>query len=990
MATGNATHAEYLDSSTIAESFELAVRQWPDRIALRAGSEAMTYAELDARANQLAWKLCEHQVHRNSLVGIHIHRSMEMVVALLAVHKAGGAYVPIDPEYPSERRALMLEDSGAKVVISTRELGQAFDSTPVAVVLVDDPQMFAGRSDSPGRRAGADDLAYVIYTSGSTGRPKGVMLEHRQVQNFFTGMDQRLGTVPGTWLAVTSISFDISVLELLWTLTRGFTVVLHGVQESPPAQLAMSIFCFASGAGEGRQAYSLALSASEFADRHGFEAVWTPERHFHAFGGAFPNPSVLGAAIAAITHNIQIRAGSCVLPLHSPIRVAEEWAVVDNISAGRVGISFATGWQPNDFVLNPSAYPPSKAALASDIESVRALWRGESRTFDGPAEPVAVVTLPRPIQPELPTWLTSAGDVETFRMAGQLGYHVLTHLLGQSLEELATKIAVFRKAWREAGHAGRGRVTLMLHTYVCPDGESAREVVREPLIEYLRSSVGLIKHFATSFPTFQNISDASGANDALAALSRQDERELLEIAFERYYQTSGLFGDVTQCRAFLTRVADVGVDEVASLIDFGVDVLRVMASLERLVEVKDAFRFPPMPTLGEQIAELGVTHFQCTPSMAAMLASDDATLQGLGPLKCMMVGGEALPPELAERLANAVGGRVINMYGPTETTIWSTTSEVQSGLPVTIGTPIANTYLYVLGKQRQRLPVGFVGELWIGGCGVARGYLGKAELTAERFVADPFSKAGGRMYRTGDLARFRPDGAVEFLGRVDQQVKVRGYRIEPGEIEEELRRNPSIRDAVVIAREDEPGDKRLVAYCVTSTGAPLDEAELRRCLSEALPAYMIPTNFVTLAELPLTPNKKVDRAGLPAPRVDESTTFESPSSAPPSPSGPAPAEVLHLVASTWSSVLKQDNIARNQTFFDAGGNSLLMLQVHKRLLQHHPALRLTDLFRFPTIEKLAGHLADNEGSTVALNDSMRRAEARRAVVARRATTGEFA
>ena len=190
------------------------------------------------------------------------------------------------------------------------------------------------------------DLAYLIYTSGSTGLPKGVMLEHRQVTNFFAAMDQVIDhDPPGVWLAVTSLSFDISVLELLWTLTRGFHVVLKsdsGVVGAPaaaapaptPRPVTFSLFYFAAGEEAAADGYRLLLESARFADRNGFEAVWTPERHFHAFGGAYPNPSVTGAALAAITEHVGIRAGSVVLPLHSPIRVAEEWAVVDNLSRG--------------------------------------------------------------------------------------------------------------------------------------------------------------------------------------------------------------------------------------------------------------------------------------------------------------------------------------------------------------------------------------------------------------------------------------------------------------------------------------------------------------------------------------------------------------------------------------------------------------------------------------------------------------------------------
>ncbi|HEX5635214.1 MAG TPA: MupA/Atu3671 family FMN-dependent luciferase-like monooxygenase, partial [Gemmatimonadales bacterium] len=396
--------------------------------------------------------------------------------------------------------------------------------------------------------------------------------------NFVAAMDQRLGTKPGTWLAVTSASFDISVLELLWTLARGYTVVVHreGRQaaraESPCRHPTFSLFYFASAESE-QDKYRLLLDGARFADARGFEAVWTPERHFHAFGGIYPSPAVAGAAIAAITHRVRIRAGSVVLPLHHPARVAEEWAVVDNLSQGRVDIAFASGWQPNDFVLRPEGYADHKSVMMRDIEVVRKLWRGETVPFPGvTGRPVPVRTLPRPVQPELPVWLTVAGNPETYRQAGQIGARVLTHLLGQSVEELSAKLALYRQAWRDAGHPGEGRVTLMLHTFVGDDDEAVKAAVRGPLRAYLASAVDLVKQYAWSFPAFKRRpgDDAKGGVFDLEQLSAEEKEGVLDYAFERYYETSGLFGTPASCLARVDQLAAIGVDEIACLVDFGV------------------------------------------------------------------------------------------------------------------------------------------------------------------------------------------------------------------------------------------------------------------------------------------------------------------------------------------------------------------------------------------------------------------------------------
>lgn len=982
----NATKTAFDTCLTISEAFEQQAAENPERVAVIGGEVSLTYADLNARANRLASRLRELGVTPDSLIAVHIERSADTVTTLLGILKAGAAYVPVDPTYPAGRKRLMIEDSAAPIVVTTRDIASAVDIPGVAQVILEEVLDGAPLARNLPQEATPQSLAYVIYTSGSTGRPKGVMLTHRNALNFFAGMDERIGTQPGTWLAVTSISFDISILELLWTVTRGFTVVINGAKATPATTApAFSLFFFASEGEEGRAAYDLVLNASRFADDHGFEAVWTPERHFHAFGGAFPNPSVISAAIAATTKRVKIRSGSCVLPLHSPIRVAEEWSVVDNLSNGRVGISFAAGWQPDDFVFRPENFGHAKEAMLRDIPTVQALWRGETRTFPGPGRDISVQILPRPVQPELPTWITSAGDPETFRQAGEMGTNVLTHLLGQSIESVEERVRVYRDAWAKAGHPGRGSVTIMLHTFIGDDEDAVRKAVREPMIRYLRSSVGLIKQFASSFPTFKSLPEGEDANDLLSSLTPQEMRELLEVAFERYYETSGLFGTPERASAMIQRLHSIGVDEIACLVDFGLPDSEVYAGLERLTALMRSVQASgdEQESIPDLIRRHGVSHLQCTPSMAAMMLADRDTREAFGGLDTVMVGGEALPADLARELVALTKGRVLNMYGPTETTIWSTTSPVHGdGLSCPIGTPIANTSVYILDREQRPLPVGFAGELWIGGDGVARGYLGRPELTAERFLPDPFaSSPGARMYRTGDLARLRHDGVLAYLGRLDQQVKVRGYRIEPGEIEAALRAIDGINEAAVIAREDEPGDQRLVAYYVSRSGTP-EESEIRTELSERLPEYMVPTNFVQMDALPWTPNAKLDRKALPAP--DRVPIQAASSVALGLRTGDKATE--EFVSSTWCHVLRSPAVPLDRSFFDLGGNSLLLLQVHKRLKEQHPELRLTDLFKYPTVGALAAHLGDNVASTEVGNDAMSRASARRAALSRRPVT----
>src|SRR5258708_29327327 len=313
---------------------------------------------------------------------------------------------------------------------------------------------------------------------------------------------------------------------------------------------------------------------------------------------------------------------------------------------------------------------------------------------------------------------------------------------------------------------------------------------------------------------------------------------------------------------------------------------------------------------------------QCTPSLASMLVQTDDGRRALGSLRHLLVGGEAFPPALAATLRELVAGDVINMYGPTETTIWSSSFHVDSkdGV-VPIGRPIANTQLYILDDTRQPVPVGSTGELYIGGDGVTLGYLERPELTGERFVTDPFcGRPGARMYRTGDLARYREDGNVEFLGRIDHQVKIRGYRIELGEIEAALGRHPDVNESVVVAAENgNEGEQRLIAYIVARNASGPSAESLRAYLTQRLPDFMIPSGFEVLSAMPRTPNGKVDRASLPA---------AGSSQAPRETERVSPRDELErALVDIWERELGVKPISVEENFFELGGHSLLAVRV---------------------------------------------------------------
>jgi amino acid adenylation domain-containing protein len=585
--------------------FEQQVQRTPAAVAVVFQNRQLTYQELNIQANQLASHLRALGVTAETLVGICIDRSLDMLVGLLGILKAGGVYIPLDPSYPAERLAFMLADSQAPVIVTQQSLVEQLkpllgDDCRVLVCMDRDAEIIATQRDEnlPDIIAG-DNLAYIIYTSGSTGKPKGVQIEHQSLSNLLNSMQTTLNvTASETFLAVTTISFDIAALELYL-------------------------------------------------------------------------PLIVGAKLILVSRDTAL------------------------------------------------------------------------------------------------------------------------------------------------------------------DG-----------------------------------------NKLLA-----------------------------------------------------------------------------------EIISSGATVMQSTPATWQMLVG--CGLSTKHPLKQILSGGEALPRRLSHQLL-AVSDEVWNVYGPTETTIWSSayrvnsaqrtlregTSAVQTSLEP-IGTAIANTELYILDANLQPVEAGLYGELHIGGIGLARGYLNRPELTAEKFIPHPFRKEpGARLYKTGDWVFCRSDGNLEYAERIDQQVKIRGFRIELGEIETALYNHPQVRETVVIAREDEPGNKRLVAYVVTTEAKAPSTSEFRQHLQQTLPDYMIPAVFVQLAALPLTPNCKIDRRALPAP---QQTRLESADSFVP-PGDKLESQLIEI----WEEFLKIKPIGITDNFFDLGGDSLLAMSLFVKIeTVCQTNLPLSAIFQAPNIAALA-------------------------------------
>ncbi len=327
-------------------------------------------------------------------------------------------------------------------------------------------------------------------------------------------------------------------------------------------------------ASETNNPYQLLIDATKYADKNGFSAVWIPERHFNSFGGIFPNPAVISAALAPITKSIQLRAGSIISPLYDVLRIVENWSVVDNLSNGRIALSFGAGWSPDDFCLFPSRYKNRDSILYEQIQEINILWSGGSiERINGLDENKEIKFWPKPVQKKIPLWISIASNPASFEKAGSFGANVLTHLVNQDLNGLKTNIDRYRAARKKSGHNPEtGKVTLMLHTFVssCTHEETLK-ITEQPLKKYLAHIID-----------FGGVKANNFSNNKI---TEEYKEELLHIAYKKFINGRVLIGNKKHCKEFLDKISNIGVTEIAALIDFGLpnqDVLKSLALIKSL------------------------------------------------------------------------------------------------------------------------------------------------------------------------------------------------------------------------------------------------------------------------------------------------------------------------------------------------------------------------------------------------------------------------
>ncbi|HEX5750369.1 MAG TPA: amino acid adenylation domain-containing protein, partial [Archangium sp.] len=754
-------------SPTVPELLARRAASTPQAVAIAREGQTWTLGELMARARGLAARLHALGVKRGEPVVVCLEPSPEKLMALWGVLEAGASVVTLAPSELGSLPHYAPEGASAPVLLTWRGLVTAQRLEPSRVLHVEaleetreNASASAGAKDS----VRPEDPAWLLPAGAS--QPAWVLTQ-RGLLHLFETLDARLKPSEGsTWLAAAENAVERPELEGLWALSRGLRVLFPSQEVSASLlhlrgenirsrAVDLSLMFFANDEDSMRGAkYELLLEGAKFADANGFSAVWTPERHFHAFGGIYPQPALLACAVATVTRHLSLRAGSVVLPLHDPLLVAEQWSVADNLSQGRVGVSVATGWHVQDFSYAPHHYENRRDILLENLRTLRAVWRGEKlKRKGGGGVDVEVGLRPLPVQRELPIWLTATSNPETFRMAGELGAGVLTGMLAHSFEELKAKVGLYRDAWRRNGHPGRGHITVMLHTFIGDDDREVLETVHKPLLGYFRGSVDIVASLAA----------LQGFKGDIAKVPEADVQAILERGFEHYAYHAGLIGSVDSGVKRMEVVRQADVDEVACLIDFGLDNQIVLEGLRKLAEVRQrseelaAGRQEQVLVESRQgvdsLVELARSSGEVLMHTSARLARSLAELpdarQALAPLKALVL--EESSAELARALREAAGVPVLRRSVVADGSLVPRAPEEE--LP-------AEVQRWVLDEAHQPVPAGVVGELALYGAGLPQDLWRASREDHQRWVPHPLS-ASERLYRTGRYVRMRTDGSLE-------------------------------------------------------------------------------------------------------------------------------------------------------------------------------------------------------------------------------------
>ncbi|MFK8101672.1 MAG: MupA/Atu3671 family FMN-dependent luciferase-like monooxygenase [Saprospiraceae bacterium] len=955
----NATAQVYAKDEHIITLFENQVRQQPQATALVFEDQTLDYQILQEQVNQLTQALSLQGVKSGTTIGLCLRRNLQMPVAILAILKTGATCLPITIDTPIRQLDFLCESGEMNFLLVEKVTCTLFRKCEgLSILELENLQ-------STDKVVPNDLNSLRTKTEGAEERflyfslaQKRKTLTNANIQNLFLGLNQSFppSEKQETWLAQQSIDTEESIIDLLWNLCRGSKIILQ-----PAANVALngtkpmncSLFYFAAQEEiTTENKYRLLLEGAKFADENDLAAVWIPERHFHSFGDQFPNPSVAAAAVAVVTQKIKLRSGSVVLPLHDPIRVAEEWAMVDHLSEGRVEISFASGWNPNDFIFAPDAYQQRHQVMCDNLKVVHQLWRGESCTrTNGKGEKVTLSIHPKPIQPTLPTWITSGGSPETFRYAGSIGANILTLLWGQPKEELKAKIEIYRTALAKHGFdPERGQVAIMLHSFIGENFTEVKPTVKEPLKNYIRHSIALMQ---------------GKSNDGLD----EEVEKLVEASFTHHYHTNGLFGTPETCLSYLQELTLLGVNEIACLIDFGISNDTTLANLPQLKKLEDLVkRTAAQQSLLAELAtkhwttkglvqEHQVTHLYTTVASLAPWQNGIEDHSWFRQLTTLIVSGEILSEATRQWISKYGAQHNYFLYGAPELSTVNMIERLATQEEKGSCQLLANQLGYLLDDQQALVAFGVVGDLWIGGDGVTS----SAKGTRESISFDLGNDRKEPLYKTATQAKVLPDGTLQLIASTTSAVYRQGKKIDLELIQKVLNQHVQVSSSLVTAPTLESGTQRIVAYFTGPEN--LTTQQLRFFLTYHLPTYYLPTLFVKVDQLPSTPisiDKYSDNA-LPlgtaylAPRNDTETQL----------------------ATLWSEILEMpsEKIGIDDSFFALGANTF-DLSALQRSLEKNKQWRIekNTIYQKDTIRGLSTlylkAMAENENTVPEKEDSV--------------------
>jgi amino acid adenylation domain-containing protein len=889
----NDTFAPYAEELPIHQLFERWVEQQPDQIAVIYGENYLSYEWLNCQANQLAHYLKGIDVGPDVYVGLCLERSPEMLVGILGILKAGAAYLPLDPTYPKDRLAFMLEDSKAVVVLTRASLLKRLPEHRVRVVCVDSDRSLIARQSShnPPNPVTPDNLAYVIYTSGSTGKPKGVMLAHKGVANLIKWQSAELGATPDSRIAqFFSYNFDGAVGETFMALLNGATLVMLDEANLNPQELMASI-----------------------------------NRHSITFGVFVPsllrqlNPALLQHA----RDFTMVSVGEA-----CPADLAEEWSQYSR---------FINGYGPTEYTVYSHIWKASQEKISQVNRIPIGSPIDNTKTFllDNSLNPVPVGVI---------------GEIYISGPGIARGYLNRPEITGANLIPNPFFVS----------HPPNEHGDLQFQS-ACSD------------IERFKLTINFSNQFQTTGPIItanrlsadEVMKSVQGLDpDLIVATSRFVEQYSQDgVAYEGFcrYLQEGARESYSSCginQEVLKRI--LGREDFNGLrgLDFGFGHGEIMQTLSRAGACMKGLDISPffVQRAREKGLDARLARIDTAPEDFTRVCGIEAGSQNFA-LCTLVLDRIERPKNLLRNLFLVLepGGRfaiqtllpIISVDdGDVETPIVYTPEphRITSGETVDEDKRMLVRLLVELGGKEInicRLPYVVASRDGIQDY-QAWSFFGRKRTEAEAAMDNQNS---WRMYKTGDLGRYLPDGSIEFLGRIDHQVKLRGFRIELNEITAALEEHEGVAEGVVIVREDIPGDKRLVAYVVSRTGVKPEINAWRSFLQERLPDYMVPTNFVILDELPRTLNAKVDRNALPAPEttvVEDDADFLAPRT-----------PIEEIVAGIWAQVLGIEKIGINDDFFSLGGHSLLATQVISRILETFQAnVPLQALFNARTLAEL--------------------------------------